>query len=194
MYRVRIVGTGWSGGPSLNTLYFTSGSYTAAGALDVVTHVRAAWESQLSHLVAGFVTQNISGDVDVIDPATGDITNTLTVAPPAGLPGSGSAGGAPIVAAAVLRITTGLFLSGRRLRGRAFISPLAANAIEADGTMTSTALAQGNGFYGVLTAALTAGDAWVVWHRPVGGAGGVAGEVATATLNDKIGELRSRRD
>lgn len=194
MYRVRIVGTGWSGGPSLNTLYFTSDSSSAADALAVAGHVRAQWYETISYLVPNSVTQNVQGDIDVVDPATGDITDTFSTTPTAGMVGRGGANSAPIVAAGVLRLSTALFLAGRRLRGRAFLSPLASDKVDTDGTMTTAARGYGDAFGPALMSALTSGQAWVVWHRPKAGTGGVASAVVTATLNDKIGELRSRRD
>ena len=194
MYRIRIVGTGWTGGPSLNTLYFTSDSSSAADALAIAGHVRASWYETISYMVPSFVTQNVQGDVDVLDPATGDITDTFSTTPTAGMVGRGGANSAPIVAAAVLRLTTALFIAGRRLRGRAFLSPLSADKVEADGTMTVVGRSYGDAFGTALLASLTSGQAWVVWHRPKAGSGGVASAVVTAVTNDKIGELRSRRD
>ena len=124
MYRVRVTGTGWTGGPSLNTFYFTSGSYDAAGALSVVGHVRSVWAATIANLFPSGDTYQVLGDVDVVDPANGNVTDTFSVAPPAVVPGSAVNTLAPIVAAALLQETTGLFLSGRRLRGRAFFSPI----------------------------------------------------------------------
>lgn len=194
MYRVRIVGSGWAGGPSLNTLYFTSGGYSAAGALDIVTHVRTVWYETLEYLYPPGFSHQISGEVDQLDPATGDIVNTYSVTPPTVMAGRGGAEVAPIVAAAVIRLTTALFLAGRRLRGRMFISPISQDKVGADGSMTTVAINLGNDFVSGLGPALTAGDAWVIWHRPVSGAGGVASQVTGGGMNDVIGELRSRRD
>lgn len=194
MYRVRVVGTGWTGGPSLNTFYFTSGSYDAAGALDVATHVRAVWDSNLKNIFPTKMTHNVQSEVDQIDPANGDVVNTFSITAPAGVVGVAVNALAPTEAAALLRLTTGLFLSGRRLRGRVFLSPISSDRVDGNGELTSAARAYTDAFFSVLSGALTSGDAWVVWHRPVGGSGGQAAAITGAVTNVKLASLRSRRD
>lgn len=194
MYRVRIVGTGWSGGPSLNTLYFTAGSYSAEGALAVCTYVRAQWHATLTNNVPSFVTQNVSGEVDQIDPSSGEIMNTFSTEPTAGMPGTGTNHSAPIVTAILLRLNTSLFISGRRLRGRMFLSPVDNERVALDGTVTTAAVDYAQAFFPALRDALPTGTAWVVWHRPVGGTGGTAAAVEGVACNRTFAELRSRRD
>lgn len=194
MLRVRVASSGWIGGPGLNTFYFLPVTEDANSALDAVTAVRAG----LSVGAGAFPTTHlfqVSGDVDQINETTGAITNTFSVAAPAVLAGgAGGVGWLPLASAIVLRFTTGAFIAGRRLRGRAFLSPIAKTFVDADGTPTGPsiafALALGNSLLG------NGGSAGgiVIWHRPVAGAGGQAASVTTCSVQDKFGVLTSRRD
>jgi hypothetical protein len=141
------------------------------------------------------ITLQVSGDVDVLDPATGDITNTLSVANPAGIVGGGpDSGMLPPATALLLNLRTAEFIAGRRVRGRAFLSPVytAGNVglgVPSAGMVTA-ANAIGSGLLLGDQAAAHPG----VWHRPKAKVGGVFAPVTTTAAAITFAVLKSRRD
>jgi len=194
MIRIRVTGTGWSGGPSLNTFYFTSPTEDSAAVDECVVRVRAGWLAMAAN-IPGSVIHNVVPEVDIVDPVTGNITNTI----PATTPGAPLVGAAPntflpLATAACLTYSTGTFIAGRRVRGRAFISPLTAFTAEANGTPASDLIvamqAMGTALMGV-----AATSPLVVWHRPKeGGTPGSTALVLSTSVKDSFAVLRSRRD
>lgn len=192
--RVRTVITGAQGLPGLSTFYFngTTASPSGADAADVVARVRAFWEAIKAYYPAGTSTQ-VSGAVDLLDPADGALTGSLAVTAPAVSNGSGSTP-LPPATAMLLRHETGVIVAGRRLRGRSFISPLA-TAASLSGVVAPTVVSATN----IAAAAMLTGatsSVPVVWHRPV--APGPSGGSVTATVSfatqTQFAVLRSRRD
>lgn len=194
MLRVRMALTGWPGGPGLSTFYFDATTDDVVSAARAVGCVQSAVTGHWKNVWPLTVHAQVSGDVDVIDRETGDITDTLSVDIPASVAGAGASEYAPIATALVLSLTTGTFIAGRRLRGRIFFSPVANNMVQADGTPMTTAIGFIEGGGADVLEFLTEGDAWVVWHRPVNGAGGQTGRIVSSVCHDKFGILRSRRD
>lgn len=202
--RCRAVLSGWQGGPGLMTFYFTGTTEDAADAGICVDRVHAA-------LVAGAGLWNrqirlqVSGDVDVITPSTGAITNTLSVPPPAVIVGAENDDTfAPFATAQLLAIKTGTFLAGRRLQGRMFLSPLGGNMLEGNGTASIASTTAATTLGNVLYARIAAGDpGWSVWRRPraarvlptpLPARAGDVGLVTSWLAKDKLAVLRSRRD
>ena len=194
MLRVRTAITGWGGGPGLTTMYFSCGTEDAAAALRCAGYVHSLLDSHVSGGMPTSVDLQVSGDVDLLTAATGAITDTFSVTPPAVINGSGGTDFAPPAAAALARLSTGNFVAGRRVKGRIFVSPICADKVASDGTLDS-------GFQGALAGLLadfvgvkTSGDDWVVWHRPKGGSGGLACPITATSGASKIAVLTSRRD
>lgn len=94
------------------------------------------------------------------------------------------------VGACINWMTDGI-VNGRRVRGRTFVVPLDGTRYDTDGTIEPTALSI------LRTAAsdlLTAcGEHFVIYHRPVDGAGGSAHAVTDYSVADRVSTLRSRR-
>lgn len=193
MLRVRVVLSGFSGGPGLSTFYFTTPLEDTAAAVRVVDRVQAFFATDGRAMFYNPTTISVSGDVDVITAATGLITNMLAVPPPAVIQGFGGGQATSQATAGNLRLSTGTFVAGRRLRGRIFISPLATSAVESDGTATVQFAAAGFTAANAILLNLEPGDQWVVWHRPKLGAGGSVGPVISASLADRLAVLTSRR-
>jgi len=194
MLRVRVAITGWEGGPGLSTFYFTVPTQDAAAASRVAAHVRAKLNGSWAPQSPNAITLTTSGDVDVLNAATGVIENTLSVAAPAPIAGTGGTSWAPFSVAMLLQLRTSTFINGRRVRGRSFLSPVRASAIAAHGSLDET---QRNAMQVAgedFRTSVTAGDTWVVWHRPVNGAGGSAAQITSVTVPGKPAILRSRRD
>lgn len=195
MLRVRAVSQGWTGGPGLSTFYFKDDiAENSARAGDAVGRVRSYFDT-IKSCYDGTWTCQVSGDVDVVDPATGAVTNTLSVTPPAVVNGSESGGGYLTTSSAICTSwQTSTFIAGRRLRGRTFNGPTHRNTGELNGSPVAAYLT----ILGTAAAALRNNGAstlaMVIWHRPVGGGGGSVGLVDGSSVKDKFAVLRSRRD
>lgn len=194
MLRVRAALSGWPGGPGLSTFYFGVTDADAAAALRCVGYVHSAFTGSWNDVYPPNVQIQVSGDVDVLDAATGAITDTLAVAAPAVVAGVASSEFAPIATALLARLTTPNFIAGRRLRGRIFFCPVGRNMVQSDGTPDPTAIGFIQDGGAALIAGLGTGDVWEVWHRPVNGAGGETGPIISVTCPDKFSILTSRRD
>lgn len=192
--RVRTVIGGAQGLPGLSTTYWNGTTSTPSGAdaSDVVARVRAFWFAIVG-LLPTAATAQVSGQVDLIDPANGALTGSLVVTNPALVTGSGG-GTLPPASAILLTAQTGTILNGRRFRGRTFISPVASGAMTAGavsaGSITTTQTAANNMLIGATSSVP------VVWHRPK--LPGPLGGSVTPTISFSVGSvfavLRSRRD
>lgn len=194
MLRVRTAINGWSGGPGLTTSYFVTPLQDAAAALRCVGYVRSALLASRAFITPTGVSFSPSGDVDVIDSATGNITDTLSVAGGAVIVGTDGASQAPPAIAGLLVLKTATFIAGRRVKGRVFVSPLSAASVASDGLLTNAAQSNLAGRFAAMAAALDAGDSWVVWHRPKLGVGGQACIITATSSPFKLAVLTSRRD
>lgn len=194
MLRVRMTLTGWTGGPGLSTFYFGTPLEDTAAATRCIGYVQACVGAQWKHVWPTGVTAQVLGDVDVLTAGSGAITETLSVTPPEPQVGSGSGEYAPIATALLARLTTAVFIAGRRLRGRIFFCPVADNMVQADGTPAATAIGFINAGGAGLLEDLDEGDSWVVWHRPKSGSGGQIAPIVSVVCPDKFAILRSRRD
>jgi hypothetical protein len=176
------------------TDYFETPLQDDAAALRAVAYVHGYLAYQIKTCVPNAVSLQVSGDVDVLDAATGDITDTRSVATPSVDTGAGGTTEAPPAVAALMQLRTGTFIAGRRVRGRTFVSPLSGSAVTSDGVLANTehdALVAGAV---ACLAGLDAGDLWVVWHRPKEGAGGSVAPITSVTVPYMLAVLRSRRD
>lgn len=194
MLRVRTTLNGFTGGPGLMTNYFQCTTEDAAAATRCVGYVQALLSGALRIMLWNSVTWEVQHQVDEITTADGHIVGTHTAT--GGNTGAGTAGttAAPIASAALVRWLTSTFVGGRRLRGRSFISPIAHAAVDVSGTLDNTILSGVNGALTPWVSSMTAGDKAVIWHRPVAGAGGYAGDITGGSVQDKLAVLTSRRD
>lgn len=193
--RVRVVSSGYSGGPGLSQFFFlpvTGTEFDQAGIDKACLDVRQLFLDCASVFATGWQAQ-VDTEVVIFDSASGDLTNVMAAASTAVVAGAGNAQG-PAPAGACLRWLTGGIIKGRRLSGRTFLVPLASSAYEANGTLAPSPLITIRDAGTKLATA--AGSTLVVWHRPNGatGAAGSALPVNGAALTDKVAVLRSRRD
>lgn len=186
IFQVRTEFSGTSGTPYLNTLYFDSAVGSAQQCVDAVGAFWGAVDAQC-HQDLSWVTE---ADVEEINEVTGQ-PQTINSTTPAS--GSGALTGdiLPTANQALVAWTTSNFINGRRVRGRTFIPAIPeVNAV--GGLLATTAR----------NAIQTAADAlisdintqFVIWHRPVLGAGGDSPTVQTASVRSQFAVLRSRRD
>ena len=192
--RIRTVISGLQGLPGLSTLYANGASATpvSADAVDMVARVRAFWNAIGAQLPSPVFTLT-SGEVDLLDPANGALVGSLSVTGPASTAGTDTEA-LPLATAILLVGETGVILSGRRLRGRTFISP-AGQTTNVDGVVTSATRTAIQTAANVMRTGTTA-SAPVVWHRPKlpGPLGGSVSPVTTYVVRSNYAVLRSRRD
>lgn len=193
MLRVKSVGTGWTGGPGLTQFYFDSGVATidAAMATGVTGRVRAYFDA-LKAYTRPEIGWQVDPVVDIVDPATGDLTGQVVAgSAPSIVVGTATGSVGPAFVAVVGKLRTNSYFNGRQIQGRTFYSPLAAlftDSTQPEGGLTA---AQTAGLTAVLTAA--GGPALVVWHRPTGGGSGFMAAVLTVSSSGNYGVLKSRR-
>jgi hypothetical protein len=184
MSRVRAHWTGFPGGPGISTFYGASGP-------DLNNLVRTFF-NDIKSLLPVDVTVTFDSSGDVLNEATGDITDTWSGAAPAVVVGTGAVVyGAP-VGMYVRWLTSGI-VNGHRVRGKTFIVPTVANytsAGVANAAMVTTLQTAAGAF---ANAGLP--SAPLVWSRPVpGGRAGTIHPINGQTVVGKLAVLRSRRD
>jgi len=204
MMRVRVVGTGWTGAPGLGTHNFRSDGDSEGDAQLCVARVRAAYDDAKALWPSG-VSWQVQSEVDVVNETTGETISTWAPAAPAVVNGAGpDTSRLPIATALLVKYGTSTFLSGRRIQGRSFISPLYSQMGDGVGTPTEPARALGIAFGDALMDAGLTPLPFVVWRRPraadpdatppVTARDGALAVVTSVTVPDKFAVLRSRRD
>lgn len=163
-----------------------SGAQTASGAGAIAANMRTFFDS-IKSLLPVAVTISF-GEVAQIFDTDGSLIDEVAVTPlPSPVVGT-SATNFAAPAGAVLNWVTGEFVSGRRVRGRTFLVPLAQSAFQGDGTISTAALS-------LLTTSATTligsnPNNLVVWrHTPPRSVHAVTG----VSVPDRAAVLRSRR-
>ena len=182
--RVRTVFTGLAGTPGMSNFYFDADTSSAASYQPFVADF---WDNISFMYKTGLVVTTL-GQVDVIDPTTGQIVGYGTGSD---IVTGGSDGGdeLPPATNGLIRIHTGVFHSGRELQGKCFVPYPTENANTA-GVPLST-------YRSTITDACTtlndishANGAWCVWSRT----NGLFELVSTVSVWQQWAVLRSRRD
>jgi hypothetical protein len=180
---VRTIFTGPAGSPWLSTLHFDGAEDTEAVAANA--DVGQFWGA-VDAFMSNLVTWTTTGEVEVFNPATGDISAIHAVTPIVGV-GALAADMMPPICQGLIKLRTGIFVSSREIRGRVFVPGLTETGNDSDGTVAGATIT------GINAAATTLiGDTanWVVWSREHG----QVATVATATLQPKVAKMTSRRD
>lgn len=155
----------------------------------VSTDIKAFFEA-----IKGFIPNGINiqcpSEGERINEVNGQLQSVWT----GGVGGQVICNGAQANAAgvgAVVTWKTGSVVNGNRVTGRTFLVPLFTTAYATDGTLVETTRsAIQTAVDNLVTAA--AGDL-LIWHRPVGGAGGSAHAVVSGRVSDTVATLRTRR-
>lgn len=183
--RVRAV---WSGsavvGGGISTFYFEGGD------TGFVSDVHGFFTG-IKTVLPPSVTITVDNSGDVFESTTGALSGSWSeVASPPIVGSSGTSEHAAGVGARIVWRTNGI-VGNRRSIGSTFIVPLHVLSYQADGTLqpaTITALQLGiTNLLGSTTSSPQ------VWHRPVGGSGGLASDIISGSVPDKVSWLRSRR-
>jgi len=197
VWRVNATWQGFQGAPGYSKFSFfaltDATKINAAGAA-----VRTFFDAIKTQLVPGSTIQ-VSANIPVHDMATGLLIREDVMGTPPALVTSTATGGTVYnggVGAYVTWNTAGIF-NGHRVRGRTYLVPLVTTD-SADGTLST----------GTSTLLLNAANALIasqtgvfcVWSRqftpgpPPQQIGGATSSVTSASIPDKTGILRSRRD
>lgn len=168
-------------GPGMSVFYSDSPS---AG----VTAALRTFYSSISDELGSGITVNYPSGGDVIDDATGTVVGAWTDSPVAAT--GGNLSDAPVMGVgARVEWLTGIVSSGRAIRGRTFIVPLAKSRYEGPGMLVP----------GCVAALQSAANALIastdlrIWRRPTATRAGTSATVASALVPDQVSWLRSRR-
>lgn len=151
---------------------------------------KTLWTSWAA-IMSGYVTVTIPNNGEAFDEATGALTGTWTDGTAGTVTGGGSGAYAGGVGACCAWTTSGIH-NARKVRGRTFIVPLAANTYDSDGSLAAGTIST------LETAANTflsaAASKALIWARPSTDVPvGDAYPIVAANVADHVSWLRSRR-
>ena len=192
--RVRTELSGFAGAPGLMTQYFSPAVAVPNQAISqlAVDRVRDALTAG-AQLFPAALTWRVQGQADVLDEATGQLVDSFNVTERNGTGGVAGTNFGPLPVGACVTWLTASFKAGRRVAGRTFLVPLTNTAFEQNGTLAAAALTNVGLFADSMNNAGATDLVFVVWSRPVLGAGGSKHGVVGHRTADKAAVLRSRR-
>lgn len=178
---------------SLLTYYWDSaGATPAALATEAHARVRAFWNS-FSGSTAGGAILTIDPVVDEIEETNGQIVGQHTGTLPAAVTFGIAGDPLPLQTQGLLVLSTATFINGRRLKGRQFLPLPLESSNTAVGGVSATYLTALNTAAALLGTAVVTPMSQRVWHRPVGGSGGLSAAVISRSPSPRWAVLRSRR-
>jgi hypothetical protein len=181
--RVRAEWSGFTGGPGVSTFYFLDASGVASDLHDFLY--------AMANNIPPDVTIQIADSGDTLNEVTGAPTGLFTMDSTEPIVGRGGSDYAAPVGILVNWPTADVG-PHRRIRGKTFFVPASSDSFYSDGQMV---LVVRDSLQGAARAFATAQlDNYMVWHRPTGGAGGLAHTVTGADIPRKPCVLTSRRD
>lgn len=125
--RIRAEWNGFPGAPGVSTFY-------AAGLITPALTAVTSFFGNLQAALPSGVTVQVENAGEVIDSATGQAIAAWS-GPTQTVVGGSNSGGYSVASGAVVTWNTGVFVSGRRLRGRTFVVPLGGGQYDATGTL-----------------------------------------------------------
>jgi hypothetical protein len=196
--RVKSKWTGFNGAPGYTNFYFrdfsTTGEPLQSDADSAVARTSTFWANVKSRFPS-VVSIAVQGDVEVIDPANGQLASVFSVTPPVVHQGTATATTYSGPTGMVINWRSAGVRNGRRVRGRTFLVPVATDCFQNDGTIDPTKLAAVQSAATDLAAQTGTPDLGI-WCRPTtpGGTDGQWFACNGATVPDLAAVLRSRRD
>jgi len=195
--RIKINWTGFIGSPGYTNLYFEPTVETDPWTQTLVDAAHAkvsAWMTSIKSYMPVNTTLTADSQAAEIDENTGNIQTFHTIVAPAVQTGT-MAGAYTAGTGLCVSWSTGGVRNNRRVRGRTFVVPLGGVAYDSTGTIDNASLTTLRGAANLLHSDAN-GVRLVVWARPTGllGIDGGAYDVTSATINDKVAFLSSRRD
>lgn len=192
MLRVGVIWSSSGLGESYSRLHFVGSSGVQAQA--AATKV-AEFLGQIADRLAPTLTAIVEPEVTVIDEASGDATNAFITTTEQV---EGTAGGnrLPDQDQLLVRFATGVFVDGRRFRGRLYIPGLTNTSVVDGGVAPIAAVDVVAAAEGILLPGGTEGTPLVIYRRPGGGPTfppGFSEEVNAVSVGTEFAVLRSRR-
>lgn len=184
---VREILVDWGGpgsGGKLSVLYFDT-AFAIDDQRAAIGAMLGAVDTFLDNAVTWSVRQSGREMATATGALTGEWTDSGTVSGTGASVGQATADSTQ----ALLRWTTGVVVSGRFLKGRTFIPGLESNSFT-DGNLNSTVQ---SGMNSAAIGMVTADVGFSIWHRPVGGSGGVLHPVVSGSVWAEGAVLRRRR-
>jgi hypothetical protein len=149
----------------------------------------AACGSGASSAIPNGIKVTPDGFVDILSAASGSLVSSVGITAPSVING-GSGGSYAAPGGVCVNWSTGGVVGGKRVRGRTFIVPLNSTKYDTQGTLDDSYRTS------LMAAAFTYRNGThqpVVWHRPVGGAGGSVHVITGSGVRDRVSLLTSRR-
>lgn len=194
--RVTINWTGFVGAPGFTNMYFSpaAGGDITQAVVDAAVAKVDTWLGQFKSSLPTAVTVGVDPSVEVIESADGKLQAFMTGTPLAASAGTDSGTFSSATGVVTSWYTAGI-RNGRRIRGRSFIVPMGPTAYQNDGTIATTKLGAWRTAANTLIANVDAARL-AVWSRPSAplATDGIAYDVISANMNDKVAVLTSRRD
>ena len=184
LIRTSTVWTGTAGSP-----YFTQNYFLGAGdAAHASSAIGALWTflGAIAAYIDDNLVETISGDVEVIDVASGQITSVVSVAG-AVQGGTGAGDALPTLVQGLLRFNTPTYINGRQLKGRMYLPGM----LESQNTVVGLPAA---GMTGTVNTALATYIASAADPAVFSDTHHYAVSISSATMAPKWSYLRTRRD
>lgn len=182
MARVRTVWTGVAGTPWYTNHYFNPATVDAT---DLTSDVGEFWSSIVDQITGG-VQGTVEAGVAIINPVDGEISAVLA-GEEQNFAGANVAGATPPAVQGLLRLETGAYVGGRRIRGRMNIPRVPATSVGTDSGPTDAYRAD---IIAAAEALLAAQPSWCVWSKKNGN----VAEIDSVSVWEQFAVLRSRRD
>ena len=175
----------------LTTYWDSTGAAVGALATEAMARVRAAWAA-LANAIPSSSTLSFDPLLDEIEESNGNIVGQVAGTLPAAVTFTNANDPLPYQTQALVRLDTGVYIGGRRLKGRIFI-PGASEDRNTAGAPIAAYLTQLNSFATALGTTVVTPMNQRVWHRPVNGFGGLSQPVISRTVSGQWAVLKSRR-
>jgi hypothetical protein len=197
--RVVVDWSGWPGGTGNTVLHFADIRGDETGHLDKVRTflVDVLGGPPTLTLLPSAVKLDINPIVQTFDENTGELVGTTIGTKPLQIVGGGGTNFSSPVGACIAWTTNlihpvpGGAAGPHLVRGKTFLVPLSTQTFDSDGSLAAATLTDMNA---AVAAFLAANPDFVIWSRPVAGAGGAFGVAVAGVVRDKMAVLRSRRD
>lgn len=194
--RLTINWTGFLGGPGYTNLHFRdfSEGTVSQAVIDGSISKTDAWLSAWTGLIPAGVSFVINKTVEILNAENGQLERYAAGTPVATRVGT-SAGKYAAGSGACINWYSNVVKNGRRIRGRTFMVPLGDYALSTNGTIDDPRLVGMQDATTLLMNATSQGRLGI-WSRPSapGATDGIWAEAQTFRINDKLAQLRSRRD
>lgn len=182
--RYRLSMGNWPGAPGVMTLYFGTSVADFTAVRTFITSIKDLFPNGL--------TFSFPTTLDIINEATGQLTNATAIAGQTAAASISTAAPYAGSAGALIHWNTSAFVNGRRVAGRTYCVPLANSNFANDGSLSGSAITTLQNAATALIAAY--GDGLKVWSRPKEGVRpGAFFTALSATIPDLAVVMRSRR-